>query len=42
MNFDRDVVNLEEKQGLNEKYAKAITRIKEVSDSYITKKDLLK
>lgn len=41
MNFDRDVVNLEEKQGLNEKYAKAITRIKEVSDSYITKEKFI-
>ena len=41
MNFDRDVANLEEKQVLNEKYAKAITRIKEVSDSYISKEKFI-
>ena len=41
MNFDKDFVNLEEKQGLNEKYAKAITRIKEVSYSYITKEKFI-
>lgn len=41
MNFDRDVANLEEKQSLNEEYAKAITRIKEVGDSYISKEKFI-
>ena len=37
MNNDKVIVNLKEKSEENSRYGKAVTRIKEVSDSYITK-----